>query len=109
MKSFPSPFVALLGRAGTVATLGASLSRLFRGGLRRTSLLILLPVLAPITARAELKAEIVEVKKIWDAGNHNAFTDLIRWHDRWWCTFRESDAHVGGDGAIRVLTSADGS
>lgn len=53
-------------------------------------------------------AEIVEVKKIWDAGGHNAFTDLVRWHDRWWCTFRESEAHVGGDGVIRILTSSDG-
>ena len=53
-------------------------------------------------------AEIVEVKKIWDAGGHNAFTDLIRWRERWWCTFREAAAHVGGDGVIRVITSADG-
>ncbi len=53
-------------------------------------------------------AEIVEVKKIWDAGGHNAFTDLLRWRGRWWCTFREAEAHVGGDGIVRVLTSADG-
>lgn len=53
-------------------------------------------------------AEIVEVKKIWDAGGHNAFTDLIRWRERWWCTFREAAAHVGGDGVIRVITSTDG-
>ena len=61
-----------------------------------------------ISARAATKAEIIEVKKIWDAGRHNAFTDLIRWNDRWWCTFREADGHVGGDGAIRILTSTDG-
>ena len=63
---------------------------------------------APTVAAAPAKAEIIEVKKIWDAGSHNAFTDLIRWHDQWWCTFREADAHVGGDGAIRILTSTDG-
>jgi hypothetical protein len=51
---------------------------------------------------------LVTVAKIWDAGAHNAFTDLIRWHDRWYCTFRESDAHVGGNGRIRVLVSTDG-
>lgn len=51
---------------------------------------------------------IVSVARIWDAGAHNAFTDLIRWHDRWYCTFREGDAHIGGDGRIRVLTSSDG-
>lgn len=53
-------------------------------------------------------AELVSVRKIWDQGQHNAFTDLIRWHGRWWCSFRESAAHVGGDGAIRVLESGDG-
>lgn len=59
--------------------------------------------------RAESPApEIVSVKKIWDAGAHNAFTDLIRWHDKFWCTFREADGHVGGDGQIRVLVSNDG-
>lgn len=51
---------------------------------------------------------LVNVARIWDAGAHNAFTDLIRWHDQWYCSFREGDAHVGGDGRIRVLTSADG-
>lgn len=77
-----------------------------------TTLRALLPLIAmaivPAQALAASKAEIIEVKKIWDAGSHNAFTDLVRWHDRWWCTFRESEAHVGGDGAIRILTSADG-
>lgn len=53
-------------------------------------------------------AELLVVRKIWDQGEHNAFTDLIRWRGRWWCSFRESAAHVGGDGAIRVLESADG-
>jgi hypothetical protein len=52
--------------------------------------------------------EIVSVKKIWDSGKHNAFTDLIRWHDKWYCSFREADAHVGGDGQLRVLESTDG-
>jgi hypothetical protein len=62
---------------------------------------------APATRPAP--AELVEVRKIWDAAPHNAFTDLRRWHDRWWCTFREGPAHVGGgDGTVRVLTSADG-
>ena len=52
--------------------------------------------------------EVVSVEKIWDKGKHNAFTDLIRWHDQWYCTFREADAHVGGDGQLRVLESTDG-
>jgi hypothetical protein len=51
---------------------------------------------------------IVSVQKIWDRGPHNAFTDLIRWRGKWYCTFREADGHVGGDGKLRVLESSDG-
>lgn len=52
--------------------------------------------------------EVVSLVKVWDRGQHNAFTDLIRWHDKWYCTFREADGHVGGNGKLRVLESADG-
>jgi hypothetical protein len=52
--------------------------------------------------------ELVSVKKIWDQGKHNAFTDLIRWRGKWYCTFREADGHVGGDGKLRVLESPRG-
>lgn len=52
--------------------------------------------------------QAVSVTKVWDAGEHNAFTDLIRYKDEWFVTFRESQAHVGGNGVIRVLVSGDG-
>ncbi|MGE3803081.1 MAG: sialidase family protein [Gemmataceae bacterium] len=52
--------------------------------------------------------KVVEVKKVWDQAPHNAFTDLIRFHDRWFLSFREAETHVKGDGQIRVLTSTDG-
>jgi hypothetical protein len=45
---------------------------------------------------------------IWDKGRHNAFTDLVRFRDKWFCIFREADAHVGGNGTCRILTSTDG-
>lgn len=52
---------------------------------------------------------LLEVRKIWDQGNHNAFTDLIRFRDKWFCTFREGQRHVGGeDGKIRIIASEDG-
>ncbi len=51
---------------------------------------------------------IVSEQKVWNEGEHNAFTDLIRWQDNWYCTFRESKAHVGGDGKIRLLKSTNG-
>src|SRR5436190_502335 len=57
---------------------------------------------------AAAEPELVSVKMIWDKGKHNAFTDLVRFKDAWFCTFREADAHVGGDGTCRVLTSKDG-
>jgi hypothetical protein len=52
--------------------------------------------------------KIVEVRKIWDAAPHNAFTDLVRYKDQWFCAFREGKAHVSPDGALRVITSRDG-
>lgn len=58
--------------------------------------------------RAE-EPRIVSVEKIWDQAPHNAFTDLIRFRERWFCTFREGERHAGGqDGRIRVITSPDG-
>lgn len=56
----------------------------------------------------ERTPELVSCKKIWDAGGHNAFTDLIYFDDQWFCTFRESAGHVAGNGKIRVITSKDG-
>ena len=82
--------------------------RLVTAARRRLPWLFLGLALVPLTGSAASKAELVESKKIWDAGRHNAFTDLVRWQDRWWCTFREAEDHVGGDGAIRILTSVDG-
>ncbi|MDR1140893.1 MAG: glycoside hydrolase, partial [Planctomycetaceae bacterium] len=54
------------------------------------------------------------VKKIWDTAPHSAFTDLIRFNDTFYCTFREGTGHVpgkktgDGDGEIRVIKSKDG-
>ncbi len=69
----------------------------------------LLPVHAPADAHPPKLELVGEVTKIWDAGKHNAFTDLIRFKGAWFCTFREGDAHVGGEGKLRVLSSTDGS
>lgn len=75
--------------------------------LLRTYVAITFFAVATFTAHAA-EPKLVSVTKIWDAGKHNAFTDLIRWHDKWYCTFREADDHVGGDGQLRVLVSSDG-
>ncbi|MBL9128948.1 MAG: hypothetical protein JNL97_14965, partial [Verrucomicrobiales bacterium] len=53
-------------------------------------------------------AELVSCRRIWDAGKHNAFTDLVRHGKEWFCVFREGEGHVSPDGAVRVLVSSDG-
>lgn len=52
--------------------------------------------------------KVVESRMIWSEAPHNAFTDLHRQQDRWYCTFREGAAHVSPDGAVRILASDDG-
>ncbi|TWU26213.1 hypothetical protein Pla52o_00660 [Novipirellula galeiformis] len=59
-------------------------------------------------AKQESQPVLVSAERIWDAAPHNAFTDLIRFKDRWFCAFREGQGHVSPDGALRVLTSSDG-
>ncbi|MGA8165275.1 MAG: hypothetical protein WB791_09670 [Waddliaceae bacterium] len=55
------------------------------------------------------KLHLVSVKKIWDQAPHNALTDLIYFGEKWYCVFREGDAHVEGrDGVIRIIQSLDG-
>jgi len=73
--------------------------------------LILAQIAFPVkpVRKAEPKAEIVSVERIWDRSPHNAFTDMIRFRGRWFCAFREGKAHVSADGVIRVLTSFDAS
>jgi hypothetical protein len=72
------------------------------------SLALCLTASAPCGAAGNGRAEIVDVKAIWGRGPHNAFTDLARFKDRWYCTFREGQGHVSPDGAVRILSSADG-
>jgi hypothetical protein len=76
--------------------------------MRNLCFLIVSLLLCDAALGASPEATIVEVKPIWDAAPHNAFTDLARWNGSFWCAFREGRAHVSADGKIRVLTSADG-
>ncbi|NND99952.1 MAG: exo-alpha-sialidase [Pirellulaceae bacterium] len=60
-----------------------------------------------VAERPKVRAEVLEVSKIWDNARHNAFTDLVRHNEKWFCVFREGSAHVSPDGALRVLQSDD--
>lgn len=75
-------------------------------------MLLCVALLAPLAGAAEAgaapKAELVSCVKIWDGAPHNAFTNLIRYKDEWFCVFREGAGHVSPDGALRVIVSGDG-
>ena len=52
---------------------------------------------------------IISVERIWDRAAHNAFTSMINYNGKLYCTFRESDGHVSDiNGTIRVIVSNDG-
>lgn len=53
---------------------------------------------------------VENVRRIDHNGEHNAFTDLIRWRGRFWLTFRSCpDGHmVHPTSSIRILSSEDG-
>lgn len=62
----------------------------------------------PQQADKKSSLRLIDVRKIWDKATHNAFTDLLRHNDRWYCVFREGRKHVSPDGSLRVITSTDG-
>lgn len=73
------------------------------------AILFVILVQGATVSSVEAAPEIISVHKIWDAAEHNAFTDLLRHNDMWFCTFRESDSHAAGiDGKIRIIVSTDG-
>jgi hypothetical protein len=60
------------------------------------------------TQAPESAPKLIDLTMISDAAPHSAFTDLIRYRDRWVCAFREGQGHVSPDGAIRVMVSDNG-
>lgn len=60
------------------------------------------------TVNSSYKPESV---KIWDEAPHSAFTDIIRFKNAFYCTFREAQSHITGvtnPGKVRVIKSTDG-
>ncbi|MCK5467742.1 MAG: hypothetical protein KAI99_04520 [Cyclobacteriaceae bacterium] len=63
--------------------------------------------------QAQSKDETTQIKKIWDRGGHNAFTDINFFKGKLYVVFREGAAHIPnmdntGNGKIRILSSVDG-
>ncbi len=73
----------------------------------------LLAILAPISdataADQAPRVKINNVRRAFDNGEHNAFTDMIRWQGKYWLTFRScADGHpISPNGAVIVLSSPD--
>lgn len=73
------------------------------------SFLLLFIFLGCIDAKAQKSSDKIEVQKIWNEAPHSAFTDLIRFKGKFYCTFREAPGHVSGPkGSARIITSVDG-
>ncbi len=54
------------------------------------------------------RCKIESLQRIGDQSTHNAFTDLLRYRDEWFCVYRSGESHVSSDGALQVLVSEDG-
>ena len=84
-------------------------SVLIRAGCR-AGIAIVLSAAVAAAQQPPIRAELVDVRKIWDRAPHNAFTDLVRYQGKFFVTFREAKSHsVKPPGSkIRVLVSDDG-
>ncbi len=65
-----------------------------------------IPLILMAPSYPDLK--LLSVDRIWDRAPHNAFTDLIRFKEHFYCAFREGESHVSDDGCLRVIRSVDG-
>ena len=74
-------------------------------------LAIVVLVLFPVIIFSQNSPEhdaILSTERIWDRATHNAFTSLIEFNGKMYCTFRESNGHVSDiNGSIRVIASDD--
>ncbi len=59
-----------------------------------------------VTAQQPASASLVSTSKIWDKGNHNSSTDLIRFQNLYYCSLREASGATAG-GSVRILSSFD--
>lgn len=54
------------------------------------------------------EVEVQNVRRVFDNGEHNAFTDLVRFHDRYYLTFRSCpDGHMVHPTASIIILASD--
>lgn len=82
--------------------------------MKKTVYFIVLTLLSVMIQTSFAKGNICySVEKIWDNGNYNSFTSLIKYKGKYYCTFREGKGHVfdengNAEGKIRVICSTNG-
>lgn len=96
-------FAVVLSTVGTIPTVQPLLAQDGAGKKQTTQA----GASADVAVETVGGGRLIDVQRIWDASKHNAFTDLIRFNDEWFCVFREATQHVSGDGALRVIRSSD--
>lgn len=71
--------------------------------------LLILGILSGAALAEYPEVKVKNVRRAFHNGEHNAFTDLIRWNDAFWLTFRSCpDGHgVARSASIIILRSAD--
>jgi hypothetical protein len=68
----------------------------------------LLPIVGNCHAAQWPDVEVTNVRRVFHNGEHNAFTDLIRWQERFWLTFRSCpDGHSVYPSASVIILSSD--
>lgn len=96
MSNLPAP-----ARRPTASFPALALATVFAG-------VLVMPTSLPAEETAEQRL-IVSIERIWDRAAHCAFTDLIQFDGRLYCTFREGSGHIPGlNGTVRVIRSSDG-
>lgn len=58
-------------------------------------------------------SDSLKVSTIWNNEDHSAFTSLVRFKGRWYCSFREYDSHIFNadgiaEGRVRIISSRNG-
>lgn len=79
--------------------------------MKRLLSLILLLSTAKVASTQDIN---ISIKQIWHNDNYCAFTSLVEYQGRYYCSFREASAHLFDDqgnasqGAARIIVSNDG-
>ena len=62
-----------------------------------------------VGAESKPSLQVENIRRVFHNGEHNAFTDLVRWRDKFWLTFRSSsDGHMNfTSGSVIVMVSDD--